>query len=429
MPIAGATVTLTNGNQTRSAISDGAGNYSIPNAFVGTWSVAGNRSDCGTSFRLAPPLSGNTLVLSAGSSTANIEFYTLPEKTLIIRNLAVVESNRPDFSIDFLIRQMVPANVDPGDFIKQALDTIATMTSLNGFTVTARPMIRDLVLDPWPKTAAGKLDMTRAPFRFLGITNRIDLSDGIPVNNSVGEGRFMFGLTKQNGEPLPFTLIFEYGLPATTIQDRHWWARAWQDLGALGASDQFPPEYVDALDLLTRLFTMRGMGIARTNGSALNQLRSNENALDPVWELREWRWNIDTGMLQPAPTGLTPDAIFNTTRAQELVTWLQANRPAVLNGTHDIPVPFLTGASSAATAWDLSFLLSGDPMLRRAFAINTCNGCHSSETQTEFVHVAPRESGVRSEISEFMHNDLFGDAAGNRKDLFLGIVCPSNPPG
>jgi hypothetical protein len=40
--------------------------------------------------------------------------------------------------------------------------------------------------------------------------------------------------------------------------------------------------------------------------------------------------------------------------------------------------------------------------------MGTCNGCHLSETGTTFLHVKPREAGVRSAISDFLADQLAG---------------------
>ena len=45
---------------------------------------------------------------------------------------------------------------------------------------------------------------------------------------------------------------------------------------------------------------------------------------------------------------------------------------------------------------------------RHAFAMGTCNGCHLTETGTTFLHVKPREAGVRAAISDFLADQLAG---------------------
>jgi len=206
---------------------------------------------------------------------------------MVIRNTGVTNAGIAAFTPKFLIEQMNPAGVDPGDFIRDVLSGVATSKSINGFPVIPRNDIRTMVLDRWPRTPTGKLDLNRAPLRLLAIVNRIDLAKGTPVDNAVGEGRFVFGFLDDRGNPLQGTMILEYGLPiGRGNQDRRFWANAWQQLAVLGGINEFSPEYRRALDLLTRMFTTRGMGIARPNGSALNQLRTNEIAFGSPWELR-----------------------------------------------------------------------------------------------------------------------------------------------
>jgi hypothetical protein len=46
--------------------------------------------------------------------------------------------------------------------------------------------------------------------------------------------------------------------------------------------------------------------------------------------------------------------------------------------------------------------------LRHDFALNTCNGCHSTETNTAFAHVGARAPGQVAPLSGF----LIGNGAG-----------------
>ena len=64
-----------------------------------------------------------------------------------------------------------------------------TDQNVNGFTVQARPAMQQQVLDAWPKTATGELDLDQAPFALGAIVNRFDLRD--PANGSAGEGRMV----------------------------------------------------------------------------------------------------------------------------------------------------------------------------------------------------------------------------------------------
>jgi hypothetical protein len=96
--------------------------------------------------------------------------------------------------------------------------------------------MQSLVLNPWPRTADGKLDLRRAPLRLLAIVNRIDSRN--LAQGHAGEGRFVFGVIGPQGFPEQFTVIFEFRLPAQTPQDVLDWASRWHALGA----QPFPSE-------------------------------------------------------------------------------------------------------------------------------------------------------------------------------------------
>lgn len=121
----------------------------------------------------------------------------------------------------------------------------------------------------------------KAPFKLLAIVNRMDLRahDGGQASTG-GEGRFVFGVLGADGKPLPplagdaaggFTVIFEYELIATRMDQRRDWAMRWAQLGNFPVGS---PHYNQALEHLTRRFTDRGAAPFKPNGSALNQVRS-----------------------------------------------------------------------------------------------------------------------------------------------------------
>jgi len=96
---------------------------------------------------------------------------------------------------------------------------------VNGFPVPKRPMIRPLVINPWlvasgcpsgsPIVGAGAcpLDLKKAPFRLLAISNRVDLECANYTGPGDGEARFVFGVLGASGNPLRAAVIFEYKLP------------------------------------------------------------------------------------------------------------------------------------------------------------------------------------------------------------------------
>src|SRR5262249_22667447 len=139
---------------------------------------------------------------------------------------------------------------DPEPFVHTWLQEWEAARTVNGFTVPPRP-IHDRVLDPWLNASGGSsLDLTHAPFRLLAIVNRIDLRD--LSRGSAGEGRFVFGvLDPATQTPLQFTVILEYNLPATTVEDVVRWATDFHNLSnfPLGSA-----QYNAALQAITDRF-------------------------------------------------------------------------------------------------------------------------------------------------------------------------------
>jgi hypothetical protein len=302
--------------------------------------------------------------------------------------------------------------------------------SVNGFTVSARPAMQQTVLDGWPKAADGSLDLNQAPLRLLAIVNRIDTRN--LAAGTAGEARFVYGVLDAFGNPLQFTVIAEYGLPATTEADVLGWANAWHALGAL----PFPSEqYNAALEALTLKFSGRGVAPSRPNGSGLDQLRTNEIALSFQWELRQFGISATTGLFQEAPIALNPDLSFNGTPT--LATFINDNQPAILAGTDVVPlaiggIPFLGGSVfNNLQTWNAPGINDGET--RFQFSSNTCNGCHGPDTNTTFLQIAPRSPGQEAVLSGFLTGTTafdqvtgaprpLNDLARRNQDL-AGLVC------
>jgi cytochrome c553 len=291
--------------------------------------------------------------------------------------------------------------------------------------------VKAQILDTWPRLPGGALDLRAAPFRLLAVVDRLDLRN--LADGDAGEGRFVFGFL-DGGLPTEATLIIEYKLPAATSADVLRWAQAFHALGAL----PFSEEYNVALEALTESFTRRGARPSHPNGSALGDVRTNELAFgeDGNWELREFALSPTTGRLEPRPVELTPDLGLNGGDA--LARFVNANAAAILLDEDTVPDvfegrPFRAGASlNDASVWAAAGI--ADNEARHHLALNTCNGCHGSETKTDFLHVRPRLAGFESRLSPFLTGKMvpdpvtqeprtFNELARRRADL-EAIVCP-----
>jgi hypothetical protein len=254
-------------------------------------------------------------------------------------------------------------------------------------------------------------NLANAPFRLLAIVYRPDL--GIVDKNgaikSAGEVRFVFTALELGrsrhldaARPLPFTLIFEYGLAATDRDGVRSWAERWHGLGRLA----FGIDYNATLQAITDSFTGRNSQPSR---GSLNQIRSNEGLALP-WQLREF--HVEAARLFNAPLKDTPHK--SLTRDSRELSDAISRRP-----DDDLPRKFLSGSADIP---DKRFrwpqLQIANNVLRHNFALRTCNGCHSAETGAKadersselsqhrgFRHISGRMRNERATLSEFMTGD------------------------
>lgn len=330
-----------------------------------------------------------------------------PARELLITHLSVVEDPVRTTGLGaWTFGRLLTDMAGPSDAAALALDWLETWErdlSVNGFFVAARPSIRQTIIEPWLRRSGGqRLDLAQAPFRLLAIVNRLDLRRN-PVYGAghAGEGRFVFGALDTTGNPLPFTVIFEYELPARSLSDVKRWAQAWHALG----SKPFGPDYNRALEAVTSAFAGPGRAPAKPNGSAINQVRTNEIALGSPWELREFRLAAGGARLAPVTTKQSPDASFIGTA--ELARFINANEALARAGRHVVPDAWLGGADPARLIWNAPGIR--DPEARHGFALQTCSGCHFRETSTSFTHVSPRAAGQEAPLSGFLRGGTAPD--------------------
>ena len=342
-----------------------------------------------------------------------------------------------------LMENMAPTAADAPAMVEAMLNTFGSSETVNGFTVDARPGMQSQILQNWPRTADGALDLSQAPLTLQAIVNRFDLRN--LANGDAGEGRFVFAFhTPGNPFPLQATLILEYKLPAATDADVLGWANAWHALGGM----TFPSEdYNVALQAITERFAGRGARPDHPNGNAINTVRTNEIdfGTNGLWQLREFALSADSGRLVPQAIRLTPDLGFNN--GATLASFINTNEAAILAETvgdvHTIPdqfqgSPFLAGAvlNDAFTQWNAPGINNLEA--RFNLAVNTCNGCHSAEAGVRFLQITPRFPGNEATLSGFLTGTTVFDRfegvqrsfndLGRRADDLRPIVCPNEPP-
>jgi hypothetical protein len=360
------------------------------------------------------------------------------------------------WSFGHLMREMAPTPDQAPAMVLQLLQHWLTPQTVNGFTVDARTRMQTQVIDLWPKTPSGELDLDQSPLTLEAIVNRIDLRD--LSRGSAGEGRMVFGV---NG-PInfqQFTVIVEYNLPAQTADDVAAWAARWHALSSL----TFPSEdYNAALEAITRKFTDHGVQPGNVNGSALVEFRTNEIALSDqgVWELRSFVLSssgtgFDETTVKETPdfgntfTGGTRQGFNNTQTLADFANQNTAAIEAVIPGAIANSVPatfegqnFLAGSVlNPLVPWNAPGI---DPELRFHLSTNTCNGCHGPDTNTSFLMVTPRFIGQEAQLSGFITGTSAFDQftgqtrqlndLGRRRTDLTGLVCgtdggtPPPPP-
>ena len=332
------------------------------------------------------------------------------ERVLMITDLKVVEhpiytdpkSPAPYWTFKHLMTQM-SGKVPPSKFVENWLNQWLEDQTVGHGVAVARSAMNDLIIAPWREASGGgKLDLNKAPFKLLAIVNRMDLRsvDGTEVR-SAGEGRLVFGTLDSEGKPLGrgFYIIFEYNLAASNLHELNQWARKWERLQAHPIESR---RYSDELSKITRSFTDRQLGPDK-HSFHLNQVRTNEVALGRPWELREFKIIQDHPKLTQVPVAGTPDfEFFNNTKQgrQTLGAILQLmdGLPDSILGS-SAPTPF-------GVPWKPANVTSDQ---RHQFALFTCSGCHHTETDALFTHIAfpednnlPDSLGNQAALSGFL---------------------------
>lgn len=310
----------------------------------------------------------------------------------------------------------------PEEFVRRFLGKWEVDEEVNGFVVPhRREGVRAKIIDPWPRKASGELDLTRAPFRLLAIAPRFDLRQLDPPAPSgatadphvdppgAGELRFVFGLVDPaSGEPLRFTMILEYNMPAKGGAEVRRWA---QRLGALGQHELGSAEYRTALRQITRRVTARNAATNRPNNSHLVHLRTNDAELGPH-QMREFRIGPRQGVMDHFYLEKTPQLVIDGQR--RLADYINRHAPEILEGRYKIPQEFPARRTPPADFRGSSIRIPGErgywnapgiqsERARHRFSLNTCNGCHGRETGTTgLFHVANRRAGAESRLSRFM---------------------------
>lgn len=320
------------------------------------------------------------------------------------------------------------------EFIHNWLVHFAVDSTVNSFTAEATDTPRVFSMFPgWDGVNLATLDIDDLPLRLIAIVNRIDLAKTslYGATSSSGEIRFVFGLTLASCDGLlpgqvgvPSTIILEYGDVVKHCQSLRGRAQDWIALSSLIPGSA---AYQTALQVITDEVTAANAAPEKTNGSALNQLRTNDfgfiDSSEGDWIMREFVVGDDHDLMM---TTVKQTPQFQPFRIDSATTgnFVSNNAPAVSCQSHEVLLeydgePFLgatadtfgnyefNDAFNPVAAWRIPIsvpaniklcadaTVSGTPTdegtLRHKFALNTCDGCHITETPTRQHHINPTD--------------------------------------
>jgi len=257
-----------------------------------------------------------------------------------------------------------------------------------------------------------------APFRLIAIVNRVDLASDA-CGGYPGELRYVYAaIDPLTSRPLDVTVILE--VPYPTTRPAAEWARLWRELAAL------PEEaYVQGLARLTRE--------VRADADPLRaRLRSNEvafsNPAESAWEMREFQLQVQGDELELAqvPLEFTPRADADPAA---LSAYVLEHAEEIEGSAARLPDELRAGAASIGEA-DFSWPVLGvSERLRRAFSVQTCNGCHGGDTAAlPFRHIEPGLSlDSPAQVSRYMYDpDATSDELRRRSavlDALTATAC------
>jgi archaellum component FlaF (FlaF/FlaG flagellin family) len=400
--------------------------------------------------------------LVVGSCNVNVE----PLRSIEIVHPNIVDDVRASsffdgaWSFRKLIENMAATSgaADTNALVRSIFEPFETTQFVNGQFLEARGGVQGVIFNQFqiPSTSPRQFDLAKAPFRLLAIASRLDLRSA----TQGGEGRFVYGVTSSDANGVfqgffQMTVILEFALPLKAPLDTPAkWAAKWHELDSLDPATQ-STAFATKLQEITDAFSVRNAFVGRPNGSAINQIRTNEIAMGVPWQLREFNMT-PAGVMAPATTKQSPNhTLLN--ESQQLRDFINQN-PS-LSSTSDtsffslqMPTTFggllFAGAKAdeatfPPTRWQLSSTETQDTSVAiDNFGLLTCNGCHQENkknTDISFYNVIPttstqnRTTGVNDgtgKLSDFM---LLGDPAkGGRRPAELTrraqdmgtLLCP-----
>ncbi len=309
-----------------------------------------------------------------------------PDKTVLCRDPAVID--QPAFAFANVMQALAGGN-DPAPFVTSWLSQLGNDASVDGKLAKARTGA-GAVIASLPRRSDGLIDVAKLDFQVTSLSNRIDLAG--PAD--CGEARITYALRRGvDDRRTRMTVIVELRQPDDSSHCQAT-ARKWIALS--------PKSGVELAQSFASLYA------PLLKPQMLNQLRTNEflvaqtdpGALEP-WELREFHLGTD-GLLHLSLSKQAVDPALATT--QPFRSWALANSSAILDGSATVPAQYLAVTSSENGS---RLFLGDDPKIDTALNKMACAGCHTTESNTAFAHVAERfKTTGRAQVSEFLRKAL-----------------------
>jgi hypothetical protein len=315
----------------------------------------------------------------------------VPERSVLVREPFIVDD--PLFSFTTVMGALAGGK-DLNSFVTAWLQQITVDSSANGRVAPAR-LTAAAFLAGLPHLANGNFDAGKLGFQVTSLSNRLDLAGP----HDCGEARITYALSNGvSDRHHRMTVIVELRQPDDGANCRTV-ANQWLKLSSLSGA-----QLADAIKLIY---------LPLLNGASLNQVRTNEFLVGPqtgpitdpsqAWQLREWRLGSD-GILHLSASKQQLDA--NVINDPGFQSWLDQNQAAVRAGKATLPDAYLAITSSEdGNRIFLPIDATGDLTV----AINkiACAGCHTTESNTAFAHVAERFGGTgQATISKFLEEQL-----------------------
>ena len=288
---------------------------------------------------------------------------------------------------------------DPGQFIEKFFTQFEEDQTINGIMVPKRVNVPESmtsqVIKPWraesSKRGLSGLAPELAPFRLLGIVNRMDLrnggSNGDPL--TAGQGRIVFAALEPDYSVAPefygptrITVIFEYELIADDCNDVLQWAKNWNGLNAHDFADD---KYKKQLEKIVRRFSGPTSAPGRPNNNAILSVRTNDGAPTSDWEWRSFELDSEDEYLKMTTNDLTPDNQWINT--QLLADFLINEEANILMNNYDVPLVYNSANfRTPASKGTGTFFFADDPNInneaRHIVSLKACASCHGPETAT-----------------------------------------------